>query len=81
MNFQHRTLQTGALGTGVENRTILKVAGRGCKRSFEPGGEGGGEKPFMLVQPGVAPMHNRVAHGARDFWETLCRGSKSRICA
>ena len=31
----------------------------------------GSAKPLAPAQPGVAPVQNRVAHGARDSWETF----------
>ena len=61
-------LQTRAPGRGVENRKCPKVVRGGCKRSFEPRER---QPCFAPVQPGVAPVQNRVAHGASDSWETF----------
>ena len=54
-----------------KQETPRKVVRRGRKRSFEPGGEKLLAASLAPVQPGVAPVQTRVAHGARDSWETF----------
>ena len=38
------------------------------------------EKPLAPVQPGVAPVQTRVAHGARDSWETFVPWVQKTFC-
>ena len=61
-------------GRKQENRR--KRLGEGAKGLLNRGSK----KPLALVQPGVAPVQNRVAHGARDSWETFVPWVQKTFC-
>ena len=67
------------LGEGSKIGECPKVVRRGFKRSFEPR-ERKASCTGASCQPMVAPVQDRVAHGASGSWETFAPWVRKTFC-